>query len=225
MILSSFFLRFFLARLHVESEKCHPLCFRHEMNCLPPRKNKQTNPVYGRCVGAFFTRAYSESPTKGRKSAERNDPLPLGNNFQDPVLEASRTDRWIRKKFLNISFVSNPFPFRERECAHPAGTTRGSLFFSRQQVDPLFKISRLRGAWSRSYANFGEKLGELPGKSISFRPCVFSDLALFTMSYPHSSPSFSLSYTLLLFLVRLHFVITPPSPLRRHAITTCYGLP
>lgn len=53
--------------------------------------------------------------------------------------------------------------------------------------------------------------------------CVF-DLALFTVSYPDSSPSFSLSYTLL-FLVRLHFVITPPSPLRRHAITTCYGLP
>lgn len=55
-----------------------------------------------------------------------------------------------------------------------ASGRHNSLFFSRQQVDPLFKISRLRGAWSRSYANFGEKLGELPGKSISFRPCVFS---------------------------------------------------
>lgn len=144
--------------------------------------------VYGRRI--------FHAPTKGQKSAERNDPLPLGNNFQDPVLplEASRMGRWIWKKFLNISSVSNPFP-RKGMRASGRRTWLSQTFFSRQQVDPLFRISRLREAWSRSYANFGEgKTWRAPLASgkvspfgrVCFRPRPFHP----PVSYPDFSSSF-----------------------------------
>lgn len=183
-----------------------------------PPKNKRI-----RFLRIFHARISVET-AKGQKLAERPI-IPLGNNFQFLVrsksigrdnckysrLSLSR----IWKKFLNIS--SFRIPSRARECTHP-------VFFSRQQVDPLFRISRLLRGPGRMQIS-GRKTWRvfLLGKSISFlASCVF-DLALFTpppKSYPnYSSPFLFFSFfTIVLptFPPRFSFdtVITPP--LRRH---------
>lgn len=127
-------------------------------------------------------------------------------------------------------FISNPFP-RKGMRASGRRTWISQSFFSRQQVDPLFRISRLRGVWSRSYANFGggKNLLSPREKYLLSAVCVFDLALLFTplpcliqillfLLYRH--PTFLLFFP---FLVRLHLVITP-SPLRRNIITTYYGL-
>lgn len=183
--------------------------------------------VYGRRI--------FHAPTKGQKSAERNDPLPLGNNFQDPVLplEASRMGRWIWKKFLNISSVSNPFPRKGMRASGRRTWLSQTFFFRANKSIPYsgYLASEKRGP-GRMQISGREKLGELLSpreKYLLSAVCVF-DLALFTLpcliqiSPPPSSSSFIVASSLLLFLVRLHLVITPSTPLRRRTITTYYGL-
>lgn len=127
--------------------------------------------VYGRRI--------FHAPTKGQKSAERNDPLPLGNNFQDPVLplEASRMGRWIWKKFLNISSVSNPFPRKGMRASGRRTWLSQTFFFAPTSRSLIQDISPPRSV-VQVVCKFrgGKNLASSSrfGKSISFRPCVFS---------------------------------------------------
>lgn len=234
MILSSFFFFFppgyvRIARRLVPwtPKKMSPFCASAiSLHELPfPPKNKRI-----RFLRIFHARISVET-AKGQKLAERPI-IPLGNNFQFLVrsksigrdnckysrLSLSR----IWKKFLNIS--SFRIPSRARECTHP-------VFFSRQQVDPLFRISRLLRGPGRMQIS-GRKTWRvfLLGKSISFlASCVF-DLALFI-----PPPPSLIQIILLLFFSFLSspssfplFLPVSRSILRHHyaviTITTYYGL-
>lgn len=175
--------------------------------------------VYGRRI--------FHAPTKGQKSAERNDPLPLGNNFQDPVLplEASRMGRWIWKKFLNISSVSNPFPRKGMRASGRRTWLSQTFFFAPTSRSLIQDISPLRSV-VQVVCKFrgGKNLASSSrlGKSISFRPCVFSTspfspsrvlsrflllLLLLLLSSHHPSYFFSFDYISLLHRRRHYAVV------------------
>lgn len=138
------------------------------------------------------------------------------------------------EKILEYFIRFESLPAKGNARIRPQNVALSDFFFRANKSIPYsgYLASEKRGP-GRMQISGREKLGELLSpreKYLLSAVCVF-DLALFTLPcliqisppVPPSS-SFIVASSLLLFLVRLHLVITPSTPLRRRTITTYYGL-
>lgn len=138
------------------------------------------------------------------------------------------------EKILEYFIRFESLPAKGNARIRPQNVALSDFFFRANKSIPYsgYLASEKRGP-GRMQISGREKLGELLSpreKYLLSTVCVF-DLALFTLPcliqisppVPPSS-SFIVASSLLLFLVRLHLVITPSTPLRRRTITTYYGL-
>lgn len=137
------------------------------------------------------------------------------------------------EKILEYFIRFESLPAKGNARIRPQNVALSDFFFRANKSIPYsgYLASEKRGP-GRMQISGREKLGELLSpreKYLLSAVCVF-DLALFILpcliqiSPPSSSSSFIVASSLLLFLVRLHLVITPSTPLRRRTITTYYGL-
>lgn len=136
------------------------------------------------------------------------------------------------EKILEYFIRFESLPAKGNARIRPQNVALSDFFFRANKSIPYsgYLASEKRGP-GRMQISGREKLGELLSpreKYLLSAVCVFD---LFTLPcliqisppVPPSS-SFIVASSLLLFLVRLHLVITPSTPLRRCTITTYYGL-
>lgn len=135
------------------------------------------------------------------------------------------------EKILEYFIRFESLPAKGNARIRPQNVALSDFFFRANKSIPYsgYLASEKRGP-GRMQISGREKLGELLSpreKYLLSAVCVF-DLftfpCLIQISPPPSSFSFIVASSLLLFLIRLHLVITPSTPLRRRTITTYYGL-